>query len=171
MTDAGSPNKGLVGRARGLLQRRVPVTFMIALVLLTLMPYLLKYLNREKPVLEMPTSSKPLGIKELISDLKSELGQLEDERNQKNEAAAFDIMSFDLEISFMVRASSEQKTGVEYQVVTADSEIQQGMEKIQKLTLHMKPRGERDLPTEAVPFPSGNGSESENPTQKKGTKP
>ncbi len=139
-------------RAIELLRKKVSV-LLAALVLLLLIPYLLRYLHSQKPSLEMPTSQKSLSINELISNLQTELGQREAQREQNNEEAPFEILSFDLEISFMVRASSEQETGVEYQVVTADSQIQQGMERIQKLTLHMKPRGTQQLPTEEVPFP------------------
>ena len=140
-------------RAIDLLRKKISV-LLAGLVLLLLVPYLLKYLHNEKPALAMPAAENALSIKELIADLKNELGQLEDEREQRNEAAAFDILSFDLEISFMVRASSEQKSGVQYQVVTADTQIQQGIEKVQRLTLHMKPRGEEQLPTKRIEFPS-----------------
>jgi hypothetical protein len=161
-------------RAIDLLRKKVSAV-LLALVLLLLVPYVLKYLNSQKPQLEMPSSQKPLSIKELIADLKTELGGLEKDREQNNESAAFDILGFDLEISFMVRASSGQKTGVEYQVVTADSEIQQGVEKIQKLTLHMKPKGERQLSNEPIAVPPENGVTSEilidKPPPKKGTKP
>jgi len=147
-------------RAIDFLRKKVSV-LLAGLVLLLLIPYLLKYLNSQKPSLELPTSQKALSINELISNLQTELGQREVEREKNNEEAAFEILSFDLEISFMVRASSEQKTGVEYQVVTADSQIQQGMEKIQKLTLHMKPRGIQELPTEEVPFPDSKAKKEE----------
>jgi hypothetical protein len=162
-------------RAVKLLKKRIPAAFLITLVLIVLIPYLLKYLGRGAPVLESPTASKALGVKEFIADLKSELSQLEEERNQKNEAAVFDIVTFDLEISFMVRASSQQKAGVEYQIVTADSEIQNGIEKIQKLTVHMKPIGNQKIPDLKTGPPSEDNSATESvidrPPPMKGTKP
>ncbi len=162
-------------RAVKLLKKRIPAAFLIAFVLMLLVPYLLKYLGRGTPVLESPAVSKALGVKEFIADLKSELSQLEEERNQKNEAAVFDIVTFDLEISFMVRASSQQKAGVEYQIVTADSEIQNGIEKIQKLTVHMKPIGNQKIPDlrTGPPLEDNSATESviDKPPPRKGTKP
>jgi phosphoglycerol transferase MdoB-like AlkP superfamily enzyme len=152
MAEVNAADRPFGLRVIDFVRKKVSV-LLLALVLLLLVPYLLKYLSSQKPALVMPASRQTLSINELLTDLKTELGQRETEREEKNEAAVFDILSFDLEISFMVRANSAQRSGVEYQVVTADSQIQQGMEKIQKLTLHMKPSGKQQEPTKAIAYP------------------
>lgn len=130
--------KNITLKARELLKKRIPITFFVGLVVVILMPYILKYLTRGNIVLEPPPDNRVLGIKKLVSDVKSELYELEKDRIEKQEASLFEVTGFDLEISFVAKAGSQQKSGVEYQIVTADSEIQYGIEKIQKLTLHMK---------------------------------
>jgi len=123
-----------------LFRRRIPLPVVLLLLVILLSPYLLRYLNRGtlSPQLPDTSGSKTLGITQLVRDVKQELAQMENERIGHNETALFEVTNFDLEISFMVQASAEQQGGVQYHVVTADSRIQNGMEKIQKLTLHMK---------------------------------
>ena len=139
-------------RALNLLRK--PAALIFAVLLLLLIPYLLKYLSRKPPPLPPPPVERTLGLQEFINDLKTEMANLEAERLKKNETAVFDISGFDLEISFVVRTSSQQKAGVEYQIVTAESQIQQGMERVQKLTLHLKPTGIKPVPTTRVEFPT-----------------
>jgi len=139
-------------RALNLLRK--PAALVFAVLLLLLIPYLLKYLSRKPPPLPPPPAERTLGLQEFINDLKTEMANLEAERVKKNESAVFDISGFDLEISFVVRTSSQQKAAVEYQIVTAESQIQQGMERVQKLTLHMKPTGINPVPTKKTEFPS-----------------
>jgi hypothetical protein len=177
MPRANSPprTRSLAFRARDFIKKRVSATFIVALVLILLILYFPKYLGRGAQNLETPAADKALGVKEFIANLKSELSQLEEERNQRKEAAVFEIMDFDLEISFMVRASSQQKAGVEYQIVTADSEIEHGIEKIQKLTVHLKPIGNQKIPDQRTEAPSASASPTESvidsPPPRKGTKP
>jgi hypothetical protein len=155
--------------------KRVPMAFLVGLALIMLMPYILQHLTRGKIALQPPAADKSLGIKELVGDVKSELYQLEKDRVDKKEEALFEVTNFDLEISFIVRASSKQSGKVEYQVVTADTELQQGIEKIQKLTLHMKTVGEKRLPAEQTAFPSakdlGDVQSVDQPPPKKGERP
>ena len=79
-----------------------------------------------------------LGIKELIRLVKKELQDSELELERKHEAALFNIKTFDLEISFVVRVAYTQKGMLEYQFITVDSEFESGSEKIQRIQLHME---------------------------------
>ena len=137
---------------------RKPAGLVVAVLLILMIPYLLKYLGREPLVLPPPPAEKALGLKDFINALKGELVKMEQERTDKSEAAIFDITGIDLEISFIVRTSSQQKSGVEYQVVTAESQIQNGMERVQKLTMHLKQTGPQKIPSKLVDFPSNRGS-------------
>ena len=123
---------------RRLLKKRLPLTVVFVIVLLVLSPYIVAYLNRRRVELEIPATKRTLGIKELVGDVKSELSQLENERIQNNEKGLFEVTDFELEISFLAQASSRQNGKIEYSVITADSDVQHAVEKIQKLTLHLK---------------------------------
>jgi hypothetical protein len=137
---------------------RKPAGLIIAVFLILMIPYLLKYLGREPLVLPPPPTERALGLQEFINAIKGELVKMEKDRTDKNEAAVFDITGIDLEISFIVRTSAQQKSGVEYQVVTAESQIQNGMERVQKLTMHLKQTPPQQIQSKLVNFPSNSSS-------------
>lgn len=160
-------------KIKGFITKRIPATVFYGVVIVILTPYVLKYLTRENTTPDLPSANRTLGIKQLISDVKAELYQLETERIEKKEAPLFAIKQFDLEISFVARANSRQKGGIEYQVVTADSEIETGIEKVQKLTLHLETIEASRIPGKLTTFdPSVNsGQVIDQPQPKKGEKP
>jgi len=159
-------------KIKGLVSTKIPAPIFFGVIIVILMPYILTYLTRGHPALDLPSGKKTLGIKQLVSDVKAELYQLEVERIEKKEAPLFAIKQFDLEISFVARASSQQKGVIEYQVVTAESEIQTGIEKVQKLTLHMETIGESRIPSKLTAFGPPDSSEQiiNPPPHKKGGK-
>ena len=173
MPISSSSIKAAAIKIKGLFTKRIPATLFYVVVLVMLTPYVLKYLTRGNTSLELPSADRTLGIKQLVADVKSELYQLETERIEKKEAPLFAIKQFDLEISFVARANSRQKGVVEYQILTADSEVQTGAEKIQKLTLHMETIGDTRIPSQLTTFGQPDGSEQviNPPPPKKGEKP
>lgn len=82
-------------------------------------------------------TNRGMGIKDLLSRVKSELYEAEKERIDKQELPLFELKDFDLEINFVVQKSSKIGGGVVLHVIEVDSEIQTGSERIQKIKLHM----------------------------------
>lgn len=146
--------KEIVQKIRETFGKRISIrSIAIGLLMMILAPYILRYLTGKRIGPELLPAERVLGIKQLVTDVQSELRQLEKERIARKEAALFKVTNFDLEISFVVRADSREKSGIKYQIVTAESEFQRGLENVQKLTLHMataggeKLEGEFDDPT------------------------
>jgi hypothetical protein len=138
------------------LTKGVPAYFLIALGIVVLMPYVLSRVT----TLDSPRRDEGLGIQELITGVKDELTKTEKARREKGEAPLFELQSFDLEISFVVRASTKQSGGANYQVLTVDSALETGSEKIQKLRLHMtavEPRAESAAASPGPPMASPQG--------------
>jgi len=157
------------------LRKKISIQLVAVIVLVTLMPYILRYLNPSKIESIHYTDDGKLDIQKLITEVKSELYETEQARIKKGEASLFKLEDFDLEISFVVRANSKQGGSVTYQVVTVDSEIQTGLERVQKLKLHMKaiPPPEEQLPASSTHLsgPPPDKIEIDRPFTKKGERP
>ena len=77
-----------------------------------------------------------LEIKDLVQEVRAELAAVEKDMREKGEIALFELDKFELELNFVVRASTKDTVGAKTELVTAESEIEKGSEKVQKLTLH-----------------------------------
>ena len=105
-----------------------------------------------------------LGIDALVTQVRSELENLEIERQSGNTQPLFEMKDFDLEISFVVKQSAKTKGELETEVVTVGGETEHSKEAAQKVTLHMgvMPSQEVvvpsvkhiDVPSDAVYMPS-----------------
>ena len=82
-------------------------------------------------------SDPGLGLQELIQGVKQELQRADLNRAANDEAALFRLRSFDLEISFGVKAVDKSKGQLEYKVVTIGSEHEFSRETTQKVTIHL----------------------------------
>ena len=91
-----------------------------------------------------------LGVTELIKRVRDELAASEKDIQTHNEAALFEVKRFDLEISFVVTASSTVQGGFDYKVVTADSHSDTGSQRVQKLTLHFDAIGSKPISKRAT---------------------
>jgi hypothetical protein len=120
-----------------LLGQTLPIYVVLVLAIAILVPYVLPILipwNRNGGAF---TGDEGLGIEQLITGVKEELIKTEEARRLKADAPLFELKDFDLEISFVVRASSSHKGRASYQVLTVDSDVQTGSERVQRLRLHM----------------------------------
>jgi hypothetical protein len=79
-----------------------------------------------------------LGIEDLTRKVKAELQQLEFDRITKNEETLFRLKDFDLEVSFIIKASQKQKGEVKTEVVVVGAEQEHSREAVHKITLHME---------------------------------
>jgi Trypsin-co-occurring domain 2 len=131
----------------------------VALLLLGFLlaaPRLVSWLTTQAPaVLPHPEAGRELGVREMIRSVKQELQDADKEMRDNREVALFELKEFDLEISFVARASSTAKSGFDYQVLTVDTEKQAGSEKVQKLHLHfvVAAQGEKQSTSASKPSP------------------
>ena len=146
-------------RARSLLARKGPVYVVATLAAVALTPYVLAFLKPLVGPRGGSTQDEGLGIKELVAGVKEELVKSEEERILRGEAPLFIVKDLDLEISFVIRASTKHSSGARFQVLVIDNELQTGAERIQKLTLHMTavpPSAEtQSLPATTKPLSNG----------------
>lgn len=108
----------------------------LATVVLSL-PYLV---NRTyKPTNKVFTQDygNTLGIGQLTRQVQNEISKLDKERRENNIAPMFQLQTFELEISFVIKEGSNQSGGAHYEVVTVDNQLQTGSEHVQKLKLTM----------------------------------
>ena len=83
-------------------------------------------------------SSRGLGIQTLVSQLRHELEQMEEDRLTHERGALFKVKDFDLELSFVIRKSQKDSAEIHPEVVTVGSEREFGRENTNKITLHME---------------------------------
>lgn len=128
---------GSLATIRRLFRARLRLDFVLAIIVVVLVPYAFRYFNPLKVDTAGYTNSDKLEIQELITKVEHELAQTEEARIKRGDAPVFYLRDFDLEVSFVVRASSGQSGSARFEVLTVDNNIQTGLERVQKLTLHM----------------------------------
>jgi len=143
------------------LNKKISVYVLLGFFLLALLPQVYPLLiSSYKERLEPGEYRKEaLGVGELITQVKSELAQMEQDRRKKGDAALFEVKDFDLEISFVVHKHVSAKGEVSYHLVTVGGEVQSAFERAQKVTLHLTTLPPAPVRGESVP-PSqleGNG--------------
>ena len=87
------------------------------------------------PALSSPNTG--LGLQDFVENLKTELEQMESKRRVDGRAAMFRVRDFDLELSFVLKASEKSSGKIEARIVTAEMERELGREQTHKITLHM----------------------------------
>src|SRR5882724_10665115 len=107
---------------------------LLALLFLSLVPFLIQYFLRRAIV---PPVQKGLEISNLIRQVKSELEIANDKMRQNNEAALFQVKSFDLEVTFVVQATTTSSGNTDFHFVTVDNRLETNSQRTQKMTLHM----------------------------------
>src|SRR5262245_31478110 len=81
--------------------------------------------------IQPPLSEQPLDVRCLIESVKAELVAAEKAQRQRNEAALFELKTFDMEINYLVRNSG----GLKAEVVGVGTNLDSGSERVQKLHL------------------------------------
>src|SRR6266850_4746022 len=124
---------------RRLWRRKVPLWLVVTILFVAFLPQVFRQFRTLRPLVPKHLSARqPLGIQDLVREVKTELIAAEREMREKKEISLFELESFEMELNFMVRADYNEKMGAHTELVTAESEIQTGSEKVQKLTLHWK---------------------------------
>lgn len=124
--------------SRELLRKKLSMKFVLLIAFLLLAPNIATLLRPTIPRLPSARENdEGLGIRELIRTVKLELQETEQQGRANKEAALFELKDFDLEISFIVHSHSKGTAGVEYHFVAVGAETQVGLEKVQKIKLHM----------------------------------
>jgi len=117
--------------------RTVPLKLFIAMLMLIALTFVTQRFWRQQRT--TPTNAREgLGVNELIREVKQELRQASDEMRQNNEAALFQLKTFDLEVSFVARAVATTSGKVTYELVAVDNQLETSSERTQKLMLHME---------------------------------
>ncbi len=88
-------------------------------------------------------------IADLAQRVRAELEFMEADRLASGKDAVFQLKDFDLEISFVVKASQKSKGELSTEVVTVGAESEASREKTHKVTLHMIP-----IPTQRFNTPA-----------------
>jgi len=116
---------------------KIPLSLVVPIVVAALLPEVFRYIQGRRFVAPAnPATGQPLGIQDLVREVKAELVGAEQEMRAKKEIALFQLQTFEMELKFVLRADSKTKGGVRTELITAESEIQNGSERVQKLTLH-----------------------------------
>ena len=133
-------------------KKKLPIksilTFLLIAAVIAQMPLTVKWLKPDvQDALRAgeKNADQNLGIGSLIKHVRDELSASAKARTDAGEPALFRVKDFDLEVHFTVKASASAKEGVEFQVLTANSESQTDLEKVQKITLHMEGIPDREV--------------------------
>jgi hypothetical protein len=121
-------------------RKKLSLAVLAPIVLAALCPEILRHVSgwkRSSALAAAPPGSS-LGVKELVQEVRAELAAIERDMLAKNERALFRLETFEMELNFVVRAGASEKLGGHTELVTAESEIETGSEKVQKLVLHWK---------------------------------
>ncbi len=115
------------------------------------LPALLHRLTGSAPRPGSESARRPLGIAQMIQDVRAELAEAEKAADANNEAKLFQARSFDLEVSFVASSVDTASGKVDYEVVTVENETTVSAETVQKLTLRF----------DAIPPKSGSTSSTD----------
>ena len=116
------------------LDRAVLFRILLALILVTLVPFLIQHFWVRTVV---PPVEKGLEISNLIRQVKSELEDANDKMRQNGEAALFQVNSFDLEVTFVVQATTSSSGNTDFHFVAVDNRLETNSQRTQKMTIHM----------------------------------
>jgi hypothetical protein len=124
-----------------------PSVSVTALVLGLVFGFILYRLER----LMGPADAPPhLGIDSLINQVRADLENLEVKRESAGVQPLFELQSFDLEVSFVVKQSRKATGSFETEVITVGGEAEHSNEATQRITLHMHTVAPQDVVVPAV---------------------
>jgi hypothetical protein len=112
-------------------------TEIIIIILILVLIVFLFYWHLKEKNPSGDKNSKGLGVKELISKVKSELVSAEQERINRGDAPLFELKEFDLEIKFVVSQEEKNHEDAKWQLVTVGTESSYSQEQIQTINLKM----------------------------------
>lgn len=90
-----------------------------------------------RTVAESSLAPHGIGIPEFVEEVRRELISSDMQRLANKEAALFEAKSVDLEISFVVKRTTDAGSKVTLEVVDLDAKSNLSAEKTQKMTLHL----------------------------------
>lgn len=83
-------------------------------------------------------SSSDIGLSKLVTELRSELENMEQERASKQQSALFRIKNVDLELNFVVKVDQTNKNELKFEAVTVGLDQSASLERSDKITLHLE---------------------------------
>lgn len=115
--------------------KAMPYKYVLGLIfLVALVPVLSRRLWIDTRV---PPARKGMEISELIRQVKAGLESANAEAQKNNEAALFQAKTFELELTFVVEASTSTEGKTDYHLVAVDNTLEAKSERTQKITIHM----------------------------------
>jgi hypothetical protein len=131
----------------------------LGVVILLLVNFLI-YNHYFRARVSISQASQQADIHDIIEKVRSELKQADEDRIRRNDAALFEVKSFDLEINFIAKTTEKQEGGVKTELIAISGGSESSLERLQKITLHLEtvPPINMDIP------PS---SDAEKPTSTK----
>jgi hypothetical protein len=113
---------------------------LVALVILLAAGQILTYVRLRRAIEPEVRAfeDEPLGIAQVVRRVKQELYEADIERDERGEAALFELDSFDLELNFVVETRGAAKAGTDFALVVLGKEAEVSSQRIQKIHLHMK---------------------------------
>jgi Trypsin-co-occurring domain 2 len=134
----------------------------IILILVTLMIY-----NHRRSKINYSTSENGLNIKELIERVEGELQKTEQEKIDSKQPGLFQVKTFDLEVSFVVKTRYTEAgkiAGYDFIAISAENEI--ASEQTHKIILHLEaaaPRTGTAKPQVQLQVPDQNVTDTSHP--------
>jgi hypothetical protein len=123
------------------LNRRVVVSHVlfvaVLIVLLSQLPWIYVKLHTKAAIATESRSDTTLAS--VLENLRHNLEESNRGRLKSGDPASLQMQSIDLELNFIVKATSQADAKMSFHVVTAGTEWQQESEKVQKITIHMVP--------------------------------
>jgi hypothetical protein len=83
-------------------------------------------------------SGTDIGVVEVVRKLRSELGQLEAQRQASGDAAIFRVKDIDVELGFVIKADQSNKGEIHFEAVTVGGDQSTSLARSDKITLHME---------------------------------
>lgn len=133
---------------RGALGKQIPVAAVILIALLLLVPQFLPMTARRLLPRSDGGAIEGLELKDFIVKVKADLASAEEEGLQKGERPLLQLQDVELVVNFVVQSRAE----TDVKLVTVNGSAISGLERTQKITLHLKP-----VPPETVVVPPEKG--------------
>lgn len=111
------------------------VGFVIAVIGVLSAPLIVAQFRKNEP---LPLKGEQtLGVERLVRQIQIEIAKSEEDRKAEGIAPMFELRSFELEISFVVKNTSTQTGKANFEIVTVDNQFQAGSEQTHRLKLVM----------------------------------
>lgn len=106
-------------------------------------------------------------IHDIIEKVRTELKMADENRISKNEAALFEVKTFDLEINFVAKTTEKESGEIKTELIAISGGNENTVERLQKITLHLETVPPKNL---EIPPDSDTNEEIDKKTENKKNK-